>query len=461
MRLAEQTPAPAATGSPAPAEPGLRRRWSPWVLAALAVVAGLGLGRFVTAGEDDRPAAPESAASLADGSPEGRIAALEAAVAADPRDADSWLSLANAYTELGARSQDPDPIASASEALDRAAALAGDDPRIAVARGVLALTNHQFADALALGEEATDRLPANGDALGVLVDAQVELGRYDAAAETLQRLLDVRPGLPALARTSYLRELAGDSEAAMDAMRQAAVAGSSPYDIAAVTALLGDLHRETGDLDAAADAYARALDGAPDLVTARAGAAWVRAAQGDVDGAVASVQSLVDELPSPSLLLLLHDLQASSGDDEGAADTAELIRALASLQEAGGQVVDLEMALFEADVAEDPSRAVALARQAQAARPDNVFVDDAMAWALFRAGDTDAAVPFIEEALRLGTTEPSMRYHAAEILTAAGRTDEATEHLTVALRDQWFSFQHRERALELAEELGVAVAASA
>ena len=430
------------------------------MLAGLAMVAGLGVGRFVTAGGDDRPTTTAAPSSSTAGSPDARLASLEAVVAADPADADAWLQLATAYTELGARTQDPDLIESASQALDRVTALAGDDPRIVVGRGVLALTNHEFADALALGEEAVRRLPSNADALGVLVDAQVELGRYDDAAESLQRLLDVRPGLPALARTSYLRELAGDTREAADAMRAAVAAGSSAYDVATVTALLGDLHRKSGDLGAADQAYRRALDDAPELVTAQAGAAWVRAGRGDVAGAIADVQDLVDEVPSPSLLLLLHDLQAGSGA-AGAADTAELVRAVASLQEASGQVVDLEMALFEADVADDPDRAVELARRAQAARPDNVFVDDAMAWALFRAGDVDAAVPFAEEALRLGTTEPSVRYHAAEILAAAGRTDEASEHLAVALRDPWFSFQHRDRALAFAAELGVPLTATA
>ena len=383
-------------------------------------------------------------------------------MADDPRDAESWLLLARAYTDVGARTQDPDLISSATEALDRAESLAGDDPRIVVARGVLALTNHQFADALDLGEDAARRLPSNPDALGVLIDAQVELGRYDDAAETLQRLLDVRPGLPALARTSYLRELAGDAPAATDAMRQAVVAGTSAYDVATVTALLGDLHRKTGDLDAAADAYSRALDGAPELVDRTGGLGLGAGGDGRRHrrhrrGADPRRRGPVTVAAPPA--------PRPAGELGRRARTPPTppssIRALASLQEASGQVVDLEMALFEADVAEDPDRAVTLARQAQAARPDNVFVDDAMAWALFRAGDADAALPFIEEALRLGSTEPSMRYHAAEILAAVGRSEDAAAHLTVAVQDPWFSFQHRERALELAAELGVNVTASA
>jgi predicted Zn-dependent protease len=183
----------------------------------------------------------------------------------------------------------------------------------------------------------------------------------------------------------------------------------------------------------------------------------VRAATGDVAGAIEDLEGRTASFPTPSLLLLLHDLQVASGDP-GAADTAELVRAIAALQEESGQVVDLEMAIFEADAGDDPDRAVELARRAQEARPDNVFVDDAMAWALFRAGDVDAAEGFAEQALRLGSTEPLLRYHAAEIMAAAGRNDEAADHLAVALRDPWASFQHHDRMLRLAGELGVAAA---
>lgn len=439
-----------------------RRRPPLWGIAAFAVIAGLSIGRFVTAGNDSTPRSSGTAAVFSTAlAPENQIAALEATVATDPRDATAWRLLGTAYAERGAQTQDPALTDLAGEAFDRAAELAPGDPTVVVGRGALALTLHRFAEAEQLGREATERLPANADALGVLVDAQVELGRYDAAADTLQQLLDVRPGLPALARVSYVRELDGDVDGAKQAMRQAVVAGgSSRYDVAAVTALLGDLHRKSGDLDAAGDAYARALEDAPSLVSAQAGTAWVRAANGDIDGAIAYLRRRVDDFPTPSLLLLLHDLERASGA-EAADETAELVRAVAALQEASGQVVDLEMATFEADEATDPRRAVELARRAQQARPDNVFVDDVMAWALFRAGDPASAAPFMAQALRLGTTEPLVRFHAAEISLANGDQRAAAAHLAIALRDPWFSFRHRDRALDLAEQLDVAIGAPA
>jgi len=436
---------------------GDRRRVPLWSIVAFAVVAGLGIGRFVTIGaDDDTRAASEAPAFRSDLGQEDQIAALEARVATEPEDATAWRLLGTAYAGRAAIVEDPELYERAESAFARATALAPNDPATLVGRGSLALTLHQFPEAESLGERATAALPGNADALGVLVDAQVELGQYDAAAETLQEMLDARPGLPALARTSYLRQLNGDLDGAVEAMRRAAVAGaSSPFDVAVVNTLLGDLHRHRGDLERATEAYADATADAPELVTAQAGTAWATAAAGDIDTAISQLDALISEYPSPSLALLQLDLQRGSGDDEAADDTAELVRAISVLQEQSGQVVDLEMALFEADEQTDPARGVALAERAQQVRPDNVFVDDAMAWALFRAGDSSAAATFMEEALRLGSAEPLMRYHAAEIAMANGDGDTAIEHLELALRDPWFSFRHRDRALDLADELGV------
>ena len=59
----------------------------------------------------------------------------------------------------------------------------------------------------------------------VIADAQIELGRYRDAARTIQRLVDLKPGLPAYARVSYYRELHGDVHGAVRAMRFAVSAG--------------------------------------------------------------------------------------------------------------------------------------------------------------------------------------------------------------------------------------------
>jgi tetratricopeptide (TPR) repeat protein len=441
------------TVPPQPPPRPSRSRTSPAVLLVVAVLIGLGVGRFVTAGSTELTVTTPVAAAAGLGD---RISQLEQAVATQPDDLASLQALAAAYVDRAAETGDPAFYALARTAADRAQALQPGDPDTLLVDGLLSLALHEFPDALRLGEQARQARPDSATALGVVVDAQVELGRYDEAAETLQAMLDRKPGLPALSRASYLRELSGDVEGAVTAMQQARTAGSStPYAVAAVTTLLADLLLQQGEVEAAGQAYADALRSSPSLAAARVGAARLQAVGGDVDGAVAALQQLTQEQPTIDGFVLLADLQRARGDAEGADDTAGVVRAVADLQGQAGQVVDLEMSLFEANVG-DPARALELARGAHAARPDNVFTTDALAWALFRTGDQAGADAQTERALRLGTVSPVLRWHAAEVTAAAGDEAAAGEHLALVLRGApWAPGVDSSAVVALADRLGV------
>lgn len=428
---------------------------------AMALLAGLAIGRFV-AYEPATPAAAPVATPAASRTLEERVAGLERAVEADPVDVASWQALGIAYTQRAFEVGDPAFYALASRALDRAEALAPDHADTLLARGNLALALHDFLAARDYGQRARELRPHSTEVLGVLVDAEVELGNYEAAADHLQDMLDLRPSLPALARTSYLRELHGDMAGAVEAMQRAESAGSgSTFDVATISALLGDLHFARGDLEAARGAYRRALDTSGDLVTGAVGLARVEAATGDIPGAIERLSGVVDRFPQPDAVILLADLHRRSGDEELARQQDALVRTIARLQEDAGQNVDLEFALFEADRGDHPDRALDLARKAFDARPANVYAADTLAWALLRAGRAEEAVPLMEQALRLGTADAVLRYHAAEVWAAVGDTDRARAELAVVVdRNPWFSVAHRASAADLADQLAVPLPAS-
>lgn len=430
---------------------GLRSRGA---VIAVALVAGLAVGRFVTYdGGGASPGAMAPQVRLAD-----RVAELERRVAKNPGDLLGWQSLGTAYVRRAFEVGDPSFYDLAVKALDRAEALRPGDSGTLLGRALLFLALHRFDEALPLGAEVARRQPDSAGPLGVVVDAQVEQGDYEGAAVTLQRMLDLRPDLSGLSRASYLRELNGDVPGALAAMAQAEEAGiASPFDGAVVATLSGDLLLRQRRVEAASAKYEYALERAPDLVTAQFGRAKVLAAEERYPEAIETLDRLVQRVPYPDAVRLLGELQARSGDEQGAVRTADLVRAMARLQEASGQVVDLEMSVFESDLG-DPVRALSLARQVLEARPGNVYAADAMAWALLRNGQTAAAVPLAERALRLGSADALVRYRAAEVFAAAGDLDRARRELETAVGlVPWGLFRYQERAQLLGARLGVAV----
>jgi tetratricopeptide (TPR) repeat protein len=382
-------------------------------LLVLAVMVALPVAYFLTFRAEPSPSPPTAAARTLP----SRTAALEARVADDAQDVAAWQELVVAYTQQATATGDPSYYGLAERAVARLDELAPDQPNTLLARGQLELSLHEFSAARRTAEDAVAALPASATALGILVDAQVELGEYDAAADTLQRMLDVDPGLPALARTSYLRELHGDRPGAITAMQRAEVAGA----------------------------------GFPPLGRAR-----IIAARDEAAAALPDVVALTDRMPRLDAVLVLAELAEAADDPQAAEDALELARTLTSLQRDAGQVVDLELARLEADLG-DPTVAVELARTAYDARPGNVHAADTLAWSLHRDGRSKEARPFLAEALRLGSVDPRMRLHAAAILAATGEPDRAAAHLrAVAASDPWVSFALLDDAGALAEDLGVA-----
>ncbi len=84
-----------------------------------------------------------------------------------------------------------------------------------------------------------------------------------------------------------------------------------------------------------------------------------------------------------------------------------------------------------------------------------------MAWALRADGRATEGLPYVDEALRLGTLDGLLRYRAAAVLADAGETDRATAELRVALAvNPSFSIGHLDDAHRLARRLGVDLPAS-
>ena len=416
---------------------------------------GVALGRFTLAGGATAPAAPARSAGRGG---ELAVADLQARLGATPDDPTLLTRLGEAYLLRARETADPSWFTKAAQALERSHAVAPDRPATLTGLGLLALSRHDFSTALGLGLRAHHLDRASPQPLGVVVDAQVELGRYTDATETAQQMLDRRPSLASLSRASYLRELHGDVPGAITAMTQAAVAGAGASDVAYVETLLGDLHLGAGALPAAETAYRRAL-GRAESPAADVGLARGAAARGDLAGAATLLEDVTARLPQPAWLALLGDLYAALGRPADAAAQYDLVRHVEDLNRANGVAVDLELARFEADHARDPGAdadaAVTLARAALAARP-TVFAEDTLAWALRQAGRPAEALPHAQAAVHLGTADALLWYHLATVEADLGRLDDARHHLGRALStNPHLTVRDLPAARDLAARLGL------
>ena len=87
-------------------------------------------------------------------------------------------------------------------------------------------------------------------------------------------------------------------------------------------------------------------------------------------------------------------------------------------------------------------------------RRRDVFGYDALAWALYRNDRLAEAADAIEQALRLGTRDAALHFHAGLIFAGLGERARAVDHLqTVQEINPQFSLLHAELARTTLEEL--------
>jgi tetratricopeptide (TPR) repeat protein len=423
------------------------------LLAPIAVFASV-LAVLLATGGGDAPVAALRAAeapaggavagatSLPDeGAPTGdAVADFQRAVRAAPESGAAYAGLGDAYLARARETGDPSFYARADRAFDAALRRSPDDLEALIGAGTLAGLRHDFAEQLRIGRRAVAQAPELARPYTVVADAQIELGRYDAAARTIQLLVDRKPGLASYARASYYRELSGDLAGAVSAMKLAVSAGGSAGSAAYVSVLLGDLELQRGRIEAARAAYTDALRTLPGSPAGLVGLARAEMAGGSPEGAAARLRRPAARLPLPRTLTLLAEIERTL-DNEGAAEAA-LAAARAQIALVGGDAAgagsvgaavlpDAEAVTFAADHGSSPAAAVRLGRRVWRVAP-SVRSADALGWALTRAGRPVEGYRFAQRALRLGSRDPVFRLHAGIAAKEAGLARPAARHFAIA-----------------------------
>jgi tetratricopeptide (TPR) repeat protein len=383
------------------------------------------------------PVTPQVAqAQLLDGFAAGdttaQVAVLEARVETSPDDAEALALLGLAYQQRARENGDPAFYPRSESALRRSLELVPAGDLALAGLAALAATRHRFADARRLAERALRLNPYSPTALGILGDALVETGRYDAAFRTFDRMAALKPTAAAYARVAYARELLGRTAGALAAMRLA-VSASPPGEPAAWALVeLGNLYTNSGRARLAERAYREALARFPGYHRADAALARLEASLGRTDEAVALYGRALEAVPLPEYAAGLGETLAAAGRGAEAAEAFELVDAMQRLLEANGARTELETALVDLDRNVNVADALARVEEAYLERR-SIEAEDVLAWALSRNGRCEEALVHSRRALRLGTRDALKHFHRGMILRCLDRPAEARQAFRAAL----------------------------
>lgn len=282
-------------------------------------------------------------------------------------------------------------------------------------RGVVLMNAHRFAEAReqANGILASD--PFNATALGTLSDAALELGRFDEAVDAAQRSADARPDSASYARAAWFRWLTGDKEGAKRFLRSA-LEGRDPRDPEPTAWVLVEAAKmlwNEADYDGADLVVDEALRWVPDYPPALAAKGRVALSRNQPGNAAIHLEKALRAQPLAETAWLLADARAMSGDAAGAAAEEKRVEDL------GRRGDRLTLALFYATRNRNIDEALRLIDEERAGR-GGVYIDDTYAWVLYRAGRIDEALCASRQAMKLGTPDARILYHAGAIEIAAG-----------------------------------------
>jgi tetratricopeptide (TPR) repeat protein len=186
---------------------------------------------------------------------------------------------------------------------------------------------------------------------------------------------------------------------------------------------------------------------------ALAGLGAVAAARGDDVKAIDYYERSAAIVPLPINLAALGDLYTRAGDTAKAQDQYDTVEFIAKLEGINRNVYNRELALFYADRGIHTSEAVDLALAELDVRRD-IYGYDAAAWALYADGRAQEALPYMEQALRYGTQDARLLYHAGMINKALGQDEQARAYLSRALDiNPHFSVLHDARAQQALAQL--------
>lgn len=314
-----------------------------------------------------------------------------------------------------------------------------------------ALNNqHRFGDAERLARRLIETRGYWLD-YALLGDALVEQGRVAAAAQAYQAMMAQRPGPQAYIRAAHMRWLTGDLDGAIEVMAMAA-RSSGANAVGWIQNKLANYHWQAGNTSLAEQWVDRALTHNSDYAPALLTRGRLLLAAGQATVALQPLRQAAAAVPLPEYQWPLIDALELAGKRD------EANRVQQALLREGGTGDPRGLALYlatgglpDTDTRDGTAKQRALELLARELRQRaDVHTLDAMAWALFSAGQTQTAWDYMQKALVLGTKDPRLALHASAIAARLGAQDQAESWWAEACRQRNLLLPSERRWLNLA-----------
>lgn len=364
------------------------------------------------------------------------ILMLESQFEKDQKNTQAALGLSEAYLQKIRETGDISYYEKIQKLLDTAEASAKDTSQILATRAEVANGRHDFRAGLEYIEKAIEKNPDVSAFYGIKSDSEVELGKYDEARDSLQKMIDRKPNFSSYSRVAYQRELHGDREGALEALAAAISAGSTHTENSAwAYTEMGKLLVKENPEKARAD-FARSLQIFPNFAPALEGLGRIAFSEGKNEDAERYYTEAFATLPLAQYATALGNFYGAVGE-KAKADQQYALADLA-YKNSKGVNIDLEYSLFLSDHG-DAKEALPRAEAAYNARP-SIYGADAYAWALLKNNRIVDAQKYIAEALRLGEHDPMILFHAGTIAETAGEMEKGKAYFKKASElDQYAS----------------------
>lgn len=353
-------------------------------------------------------------------------------------DAKSALYLASIYTqEARITGEHPYYYNAAAKVLD----VVLDNPpkekilhyQALVSKASVMLSQHQFQQALDLGKLAINIEKNDAQVYGVLCDANVELGNYKEAVAMADRMNAIKPDLRSYARISYLRELFGEVDGAIEAMKMAVSAGVPGHENTAwARTTLANLYLEYGKKDEGVRELKTCMQERKDFPFAMGSLAEVELSENKIVEAEKRTDAALAIIPEFSFALIKADIQKKQGKtadfEQSKADLLEMMKE----DSESGHNMNMELAGIYLDLFNQPEKALDVLKPEIQLRPKNTELNKILAKIYLKQENWQEMGKCLELAKRNNWKSPELAYLNAIYLNSVGDTKSARAILKAA-----------------------------